>query len=390
MKIFPDRSKGIGITYLVFLIIPAVFLLELPSRQDMVMGSVMLIIFGIVYIYSYQPGKQIIAFVLENILISAMIILLSPGYTWMITYPATLMASYYSHSKKKVILSGIILVGWTLGMNFLWAAINHTTLVTDQYNLLLLAIYLIMVASMIGVLAQVKMIKTNHQLQQALGEVERLTKIAERDRISQDLHDVMGHELSLIALKAQVAKRFIDKDIARTKREIDEIELAARESLTKVRRYVANMRKVDFDEEWEFARSALKTAEIECEFVNEASIPADDINQVLAMCLREAVTNIIRHSGAMHALVKRCDDQKKSYLLIADDGCGLRDSWIEKKSNGYGLAGMLSRMAEINGKLLIWSNGTWLTKDMIVDALYPEITPFIQGTLLCFVAFQSS
>nr|NNM91698.1 hypothetical protein [Bacilli bacterium] len=185
-----------------------------------------------------------------------------------------------------------------------------------------------------------------------------------------------------------MAKRFLDKDPRRALREIDEIENRARESLAKVRYYVENIRKPDFEEEWKSAIQALQTAEIEGTWDQGPTSGSlhEEVDQVFAMCLREAVTNILRHTKAKHVMIQRAQRDDYAYLWIADDGIGLPATWPSQSSHSFGLIGMQTRMRERKGKLLIWSNGAWLTEDRFMTFIFHHDTlPFDRGTMLCCV-----
>ena len=180
--------------------------------------------------------------------------------------------------------------------------------------------------------------RTNAKLRLNQEEIERLAKIAERERIARDLHDLLGHTLSLSVLKARLAGRLINRDSDKAIQEVAEIEQISRDALQEVREAVQGYRSVGLAGELENARLALEAAGIAGEF-STAEItlePAHD--SMLAMTLREAVTNVIRHSRAKCCRVQLSQSDSVIRLEIDDDGRGGR--FVE----GSGMSGMRERL----------------------------------------------
>lgn len=232
----------------------------------------------------------------------------------------------------------------------------------------------------------------NERLANANAEIERLTKVAERERISRDLHDVMGHQLSMISLKAQVVAKVLqrDGDKQRAIAEVSDIERAAREALARVREYVADMRQADFGEEWIAAETLLNTAGIDANM--DAGCPGAWRGQpfsVLAMCLREAVTNVVRHSGASRCTVRVWREGAYVHLLVADNGRGLRRASAvtdRAEPSGSGLQSMRARVEAIQGSFAFWTRGDSVdpvaTGAVSVGAIDPQTLGFAPGLAL--------
>ncbi len=192
--------------------------------------------------------------------------------------------------------------------------------------------------------------RTNAKLRMKQEEIERFAKIAERERIARDLHDLLGHTLSLSVLKARLAGRLINRDSDKAIQEVAEIEQISRDALQEVREAVQGYRSVGLAGELESARLALDAADIAGKF-STAEItlePAQD--SILAMTLREAITNVIRHSGAKRCRVLLSQSDSVIKLEIDDDGRGGR--FIE----GSGLNGMRERLVAGGGALHIDSS----------------------------------
>ncbi len=136
------------------------------------------------------------------------------------------------------------------------------------------------------------------KLRVANEEIEHLAKVAERERIARDLHDLLGHTLSLITLKAELARKLVDRDPQRAKQEMQDVEQTSRAALADVREAITGYRGQGLAAELIQARRTLETAGItvDCDASEVALSPAQET--VLALALREAVTNVVRHAQA--------------------------------------------------------------------------------------------
>lgn len=179
-------------------------------------------------------------------------------------------------------------------------------------------------------------------------EVEHMATIAERERISRDLHDLLGHTLSLITLKAELAGKLLGRDPAACQREIADIERSARQALGEVRSAVSGYRRTGLAHELDTARAALQAAGVSLRVqADELALPAAAEN-VLALALREAVTNIVRHAGASRCEVSVGRRDDVIVLRVSDDG-QLADAGALRR--GSGLSGMQERVAALGGRL---------------------------------------
>jgi two-component system, NarL family, sensor histidine kinase DesK len=193
--------------------------------------------------------------------------------------------------------------------------------------------------------------RSREQLLRKQEEVEHMATIAERERISRDLHDLLGHTLSLITLKAELAGKLAARDIDACKREIGDIERSARNALAEVRAAVTGYRAVGFAHELASARASLAAAGVTMhEQVEALALPAVAEN-VMALALREAVTNIIRHAEASRCDVIVREEQGVILFRIADNGALRADAAALRHGNG--LNGMKERVAAIGGQLAL-------------------------------------
>lgn len=187
--------------------------------------------------------------------------------------------------------------------------------------------------------------RANRRLQLAQDEIERLAKIAERERIARDLHDVLGHTLSVIILKAELASKLADKDITRAISEIRDVERISREALTEVRAAVRGYRTGSIAVEAQQAARTLQTAgvAVETEIERVSLTPVQE--SVLALAIREAATNVVRHAKATVCRVRLQASGRTCELEVTDDGAG------GDRPDGSGLSGMRERIEALGGSL---------------------------------------
>jgi len=176
-----------------------------------------------------------------------------------------------------------------------------------------------------------------------------LAALRERERIAQDLHDLLGHTLTTIAVKSELAARLLDADADRARSEIIEIRDAARITLKDVRAAVAGMHVTTVHQELARARSALSAADIRLKVEGEPPELDQAAHAALGLALREAVTNIIRHSNAETAHIRFAPE---GALIIEDDGQG------GELNAGTGLMGMRRRIESLGGEMEIESQDT--------------------------------
>lgn len=186
-------------------------------------------------------------------------------------------------------------------------------------------------------------------VRQQLG-LRRILKAAERERIARDLHDILGHTLSVIILKSELASRLLEHDPKRAKGEIEEVEQISRKALSEVREAIVGYRAGDLLAEFDRAKSTLETAGIAVERQVEATGMPVAHERVLALVLREAVTNVIRHAKATRCLMRLHEVEGAYRLQVQDDGRG------GVHQEGLGMRGIRERIAAVGGHVS-WSAG---------------------------------
>jgi len=195
-----------------------------------------------------------------------------------------------------------------------------------------------------------RLASTAGALRAAREEIARLATVEERLRISRDVHDLLGHSLAVIALKAELAGRLVHTDLDRVAAEIADVQAVARRSLAEVREAVAGYRRLRLDEELARARAGLYAAGIRCAYTQGAGHIPEAPDSVLAWVVREAATNVLKHSRARTCQIQITRRQDRVAALVEDDGVGPRPAGAGPQP-GSGLAGLKERVRVAGGDL---------------------------------------
>lgn len=201
--------------------------------------------------------------------------------------------------------------------------------------------------------------RRNIQLLAARDEIARLAVAEERARIARDLHDTLGHDLSVIALKSELAGRLVASSPDRAVAEIGDVQRVAREALASVRETVGGYRRPTLDAELAEVRASLAAAGIDVALSRDSAILPPPVESVLAWAVREGSTNILRHSGTSRASIRIAANGGAATADIEDDGPPREAATTSDGSGGggglggpgHGLAGLRERVAAIGGRL---------------------------------------
>lgn len=212
-------------------------------------------------------------------------------------------------------------------------------------------------------------------LQLSQDEVRRLAATAERERIGRDLHDLLGHTLSLITLKLELSRKLADRDPAGSRREVAEAETIARQALAEVRSAVTGIRASDLAAELASARLLLEYQHVHLHYAPPPPMPVA-IERALSLVLREAVTNVARHAQARQAWITFEQDGRSLLMQIRDDGRG------GVHVDGNGLTGMRERVTALRGTLAMQSakgEGTCVTVRVTLPAATTPVVAAVAG-----------
>jgi len=231
----------------------------------------------------------------------------------------------------------VVLIGYARYIGYPWQAL----------------VWMPTVTAIIGVIVMVERINRERDaaLKLSHDEVRRLAALAERERIGRDLHDLLGHTLSMVALKSDLAGRLLERDPAAARNEIGEVSRVARDALSQVRRAVSGIRAAGIAAELAAAKLLLETDGVSFDYRFDDgfagnALPAG-VEVALAMTVREAATNIQRHARAQRAEASFGMEGGEAVLRIVDDGRG------GAIVPGNGLAGMRERLEVLHGSLRV-------------------------------------
>lgn len=174
--------------------------------------------------------------------------------------------------------------------------------------------------------------------------------LAERERIAHELHDLLGQTLTMVAVKSDLAAKLVARDPARARSEITDVARAARDALTQIRTAVYDMTATSVESEIALARQALEAAGVRLEVRSEMPPLSPSLGKALGLTIREATTNIVRHSQADAARISiGLEEDGRLQLVVADNGVGAPADGHE----GTGLSGLRKRVADLGGETVI-------------------------------------
>lgn len=234
------------------------------------------------------------------------------------------------------------LVGLALGLGVTISLLVGTTISEGTPDWDATSILVVLTVVMFGTR---QVIMSNAELRAARDEIGTLAVAEERARMARDLHDVLGHSLTTITVKAGLARRILEASGDRDQAidELRDVEHLSRTALSEVRATVSGYRTASLPAELVGARVALQAAEIAADLPHAVDNVPAELQEPFAYVLREGVTNVIRHSNARRCEVRLGD----SWIEIRDDGTAQEKS----ASSGHGLAGLAERLTKIGGSL---------------------------------------
>jgi two-component system sensor histidine kinase DesK len=235
----------------------------------------------------------------------------------------------------QLLLANAVFLGLALWIGYPWQSVAWTPIMT----------------LVIGLVVNVERATQEKEAEIRLShdEVRRLAATAERERIGRDLHDLLGHTLSLITLKLELSRKLFERDPAASRRELEDAEAVARHALAEVRSAVSGIRATDLAAELASARLMLESSGVHLDYDLPPVGLAEETERWLALVLRESATNSTRHARAGAARIGFTRDGQHLQVVVADDGIG------GIGGDGNGLGGMRERVARLGGTLSIES-----------------------------------
>jgi two-component system sensor histidine kinase DesK len=338
MRLLP-QDKDLGWTpyaWLIYLsLVPAVpFLAGIRSPRYWAANIAGIVVFLVLYFWGYWlNGRKVLWIVLAILLLGIGFAPFNPGVSVYFVYAASFLCkagdTRFAFRLLLLLLAIIGLESWLFHLRLeFWISAALFSLLVGSVRI-----------------HYEERHRERAKLLRAQDEVERMAKIAERERIARDLHDVLGHTLSVIVIKSELAAKLAEKDPARAVREIQDVERISRDALAQVRSTVRGYQARSLQAEVTEAAAALEAAgvKVNCDF-QPVKLPSSQ-EGVLALALREGVTNVIRHARAHSCDLKFSQVNGACRLEIRDDGSG------QVAPEGAGLSGMRQRVEALGGSL---------------------------------------
>jgi two-component system sensor histidine kinase DesK len=329
---------GWTLPWLLFLAFPIADLVTTPRPLAVrLLAAAALVAFTVLYVWVFGrmfqrcPGWATWQFLAIVVLAVGLAATMGPAWAGLLIYVAGIAAGSLPDSAVWPVVIGA-------------AAVCATVLAVHGLLADLFILPLICLLTAFALRGTRYLVSVNAELSEARDELARNAVAAERVRFARDLHDLLGHSLSLIALKSELAGRLVERDPARARAEMADVEAAARRALAEVRDAVSGYRTVSLAQALAEARSALSAAGIALRAPSLAELPAT-VDAVLGWVVREATTNVLRHSAARTVTVELDVRDGEVALTVADDGRGA------SAPRGAGLSGLAERVEALGGQL---------------------------------------
>jgi len=353
-----QKNNGIApYLWTILCILPFYFIFQSPSTLEIVLGILLTLVFFILYRIAFiSKGWPVYLWTLLLIGIS-----ITASSLFSYVYFAFFLAYFIGNIKDRI----PFLTLYFIHLICTSASINYNIVMQEKLFLQQLPFVIIVWISVILLPFSIKNRKERGQLEEKLEDankrIEELVKMEERNRIARDLHDTLGQKLSLIGLKTDLARKLIAKDPEQARDELEDVQQTARTALTEVRKLVSSMRGIRLKDEIFRVKQMIKAAQIN--FISEGEFTLTNVSllteNILSMCLKEAVNNVVKHSGAKNCVITIMQSWKETVLTIRDDGVFKGES--DTLAEGHGLIGMKERLEFINGSLELETNdGTTL------------------------------
>jgi two-component system sensor histidine kinase DesK len=316
--------------WLVFLVYPVMEVLEEDSPARQVVGLAVIAAYAVTYLLGWSLWHE------HALKIWAVMLALLIALTPIIGVGALALTPYLG------VFSAVMLPPpWWKWATVFSALLPLVSLVAGDFP----TFFFLMVWPIIGFSTAMRVFAELGE--QAVETRSELALVAERERVARDVHDVLGHSLTALSIKAELASRLIEDDPARAKAELESIQATARQALAEIRATVGGLRASNLEAELVAAPQVLADAGVETQLVGSLADTDPRHRALLAWILRESVTNVVRHAGARSVVI----ELGQRGMSVTDDGAGLHDR------EGNGLRGMRERVSGAGGTLTLHDAG---------------------------------
>jgi two-component system, NarL family, sensor histidine kinase DesK len=358
IQLFQSSTGVSPYMWALFAILPFYFIFQWSSTIEIVTGIILSIFFFILYRISFISHGWVKYVWTSFLIIISIIMTIYLDYVYFSFFLAYLIGNL---KKWPAFITFYIiqLVGASIAINFNFVVQNELFLKQLPFVII---IWISIILLPFNIYNRKKREKLEAQLEFANKRISDLMVQEERQRIARDLHDTLGQKLSLIGLKSDLAGKIIAKDPKQARVELKDIQQTARTALKEVRLMVSDMRGIRLNEEMIQVEQILKAAEIK--FVKEQEIALTNVpvfvENILSMCLKESVNNVVKHSKATKCRISIHQTVTEIVIAVSDNGKGIDSERYFDEGNG--LIGMKERLEFVNGTLeMVSKNGTTVT-----------------------------
>lgn len=366
-QIFHKNTGLSPYVWVVFYILPFYFIFRSSTTYHIVLGIIMIMVFFSCYVLSFVSKGWIVYFWTSvQIIIS---IIMSVVFSYV--YFSLFLAFFIGTMKSKagfITLYCIHLVTTIVTINY--GLVAQNPIYFDQLPFIIISVIAVILIP-VTTFNRNRSEQLQGQLEDANKRISELVKLEERQRIARDLHDTLGQKLSLIGLKSDLAGKLISKNPAQAQIEINDVRQTARIALKEVREIVTQMRGTRLVEEIFRIKQILNAAEIDLVLEGDPKLTNTSlINEtVLSMCLKESVTNIIKHSSATTCSISIAPSPSDLIIKVGDNGIGMTKECLVLLGNG--LRGMKERLEFVNGCMEIVSDNGTIIVIKVPNAIIP-------------------
>lgn len=363
-------AKNTGLSlyiWIIFCVLPFYFIFRSTASMEIVFGVVATLLFFAIFWLTYnEKGPRIyIGLSLEFAINIVMTVLF--GYV----YFALFIAFYVGiiRSKAGFISMYVIHLVTTISAMVLGFMDNYTLFLNHLPFMIMTVLGVILIP--IGKRSRIQTEELEGELEIAHQRIAELAIVNERHRIARDLHDTLGQKLSMVGLKSELASKLIDKDSVKAKEELADIQRTSRHALKEVREMISNMKHVSLKEELHVVENILNMSGINSEVNMDVDIEDAPmlIENILSMCVRESVNNVVKHSKASNCYIDLTETKGDILLKVTDDGKTEDMNFIY----GNGLAGMKERLSFINGEFQAVNSSDGFEINIAVPKVLKEI-----------------
>lgn len=363
-------AKNTGLSlyiWIIFCVLPFYFIFRSTSSLEIVFGVVATLLFFAIFWLTYnEKGPRIYIGLSVEFAINIVMTFLF-GYV----YFALFIAFYVGIIKSRAgfISMYVIHLVTTVGAMVIGFIDNYSLFLNHLPFLIMTVLGVILIP--IGKRSRIQTEALEGELEIAHQRIAELAIVNERHRIARDLHDTLGQKLSMVGLKSELALKLIDKNPAKAKEELVDIQNTSRHALKEVREMISNMKHVSLKDELQVVENILNMTGINSEInmnVDVEDIPVL-IENILSMCLRESVNNVVKHSKASNCYIDLTETKGDILLKVSDDGKTDDMNFIY----GNGLEGMKERLSFINGEFQAGRSSDGFEINIAVPKVLKEI-----------------